>query len=117
MAVNIRLTPQVDLLARAYCERVGISLNALVGVALDAFLQRPETAPVSAPAALQPEPVTPAPVAARSPAPATSKPVAGIPELASGFTPPADPRPYVGPNPTKREKAKLADWYRRNPAK
>lgn len=117
MAITIRLTPQIETLAKSYCERVGISLNGLIGVALDAYLQRPETAPGSAPAALQPEPVTPAPVAARSLAPATSKPVAAIPEPASGFTPPADPKPYVGPNPTKREKAKLADWYRRNPAK
>lgn len=117
MAITIRLTPQIETLAKSYCERVGISLNGLIGVALDAYLQRPETAPASAPAALQPEPVTPAPAAASSPAPAIPKPVAAIPEPVGGFTPPADPKPYVGPNPTKREKAKLADWYRRNPAK
>lgn len=115
MAVNIRLTPQVDLLARAYCERVGISLNALVGVALDAFLQRPETAPGSASAALQPQPVTPAPVAAPSAAPAIPKPVAASPGPV-GYQP-ADPKPVLGPKPSKADRAKLADWYRRNPAK
>lgn len=114
MAVNIRLSPQVDFLARAYCERVGISLNSLVGVALDAYLQRSETAPGGASVALQPEPRPPAPVAAASAAPATAKPVAPSRPV---YHQPADPKPVLGPKPSKADRAKLADWYRRNPTK
>lgn len=42
MPLLVRLSPALDLEARAYCERVGCSLNALVGIALDAYLRRPE---------------------------------------------------------------------------
>lgn len=58
MATNIRLSPALDSLARAYCDRVGISLNSLVGVALDAYLRGSQT-PSDPPAAVQP--VAPAP--------------------------------------------------------
>lgn len=117
MAVTIRLTPSIEALAKSYCERVGISLNGLIGVALDAYLQRPETAPASAPAALQPEPVPPAPSVAASAAQATPRPAEHDPQLLQRLHVLKDPKPVLGPNPSKADRAKIADWYRRNPAK
>jgi hypothetical protein len=123
MAITIRLTPQIESLAKTYCERVGISLNSLVGVALDAYLQRPEPVPVSAPIALQPEPVAVAEAPPPSPAPAAVEPVQRHfeprekPVLTAPPWRPSEPKPVLGPNPSKAERSKLADWYRRNPAK
>lgn len=39
MAYSLRLPPALDADARARCDRLGISLNALICVALDAYLQ------------------------------------------------------------------------------
>lgn len=39
MAYNLRLPDALDADARARCERLGISLNALICVALDAYLR------------------------------------------------------------------------------
>lgn len=41
MAFSLRLPPALEADARARCERLGISLNALVCVALDAYLRAP----------------------------------------------------------------------------
>ncbi len=121
MALNIRLSPALDSLARDYCERVGISLNSLVGVALDAYLRQPE--PVRPVVAVEP---LPAPVAAPAPAPdpAVRAKLAAMREklvlTAAPYKPaqpvqaPADPRPVLGPNPTKRERSELAAWHQRN---
>lgn len=58
MASTLRLPPELEADARARCERLGISLNALVCVALDAYLAGPkppvEQPPESAEAASQP---------------------------------------------------------------
>lgn len=67
MPFPVRLSPALDLEARAYCERVGCSLNALVGVALDAYLRRPEPAGPGA-GGLPPEPPKPATGAVQPPA-------------------------------------------------
>lgn len=41
MASTLRLPPELDAEARERCQRLGISLNALVCVALDAYLRNP----------------------------------------------------------------------------
>jgi hypothetical protein len=41
MAFSLRLPPALEADARARCERLGISLNALLCVALDAYLREP----------------------------------------------------------------------------
>lgn len=48
MAFNLRLPPALDSDARARCDRMGISLNALVCVALDQYLRAADTPPVDA---------------------------------------------------------------------
>ena len=67
MAYNLRIPPVLDAEARLRCERLGISLNALICVALDAYLREP--AP-SAP--------SPASTVSASPGPAVSH-VASLP--------------------------------------
>ena len=42
MAYSLRLPTQLDADARLRCERLGISLNALLCVALDAYLRQPD---------------------------------------------------------------------------
>lgn len=42
MAFLLRLPPALDADARARCDRLGISLNALLCVALDSYLRGPE---------------------------------------------------------------------------
>lgn len=71
MAFSLRIPSALEADARARAERLGISLNALLCVALDAYLREPDaarpvaSAPLSEPAssqfALVPEPA-PAPV-------------------------------------------------------
>lgn len=95
MAFLLRLPPALDADARARCDRLGISLNALLCVALDSYLRGPELAPevrgaaglVSAttseapiPPAPAPEPrkkpvLTAPPLPALEPVPATAAPV------------------------------------------
>ena len=41
MAFSLRLPPALEADARSRCERLGISLNALLCVALDAYLRAP----------------------------------------------------------------------------
>ena len=137
MAVNIRLTPQIDSLARAYCERVGISINSLVGVALDAYLQRPKSDPCQVEpepqgvpaeaAAVVPETVRTklakfaglraAAVGAAAPASIPAKEPHERPTLTAAPWKPPEPKPTLSAKPSKAERAKLADWYRRNPTK
>lgn len=50
MAFALRLPPRLDTLARAHSDYMGISLNALVCVALDAYI-RGVSVTVAAPAA------------------------------------------------------------------
>lgn len=64
MASTLRLPPELDADARERCQRLGISLNALVCVALDAYLRNP---PV-----LAAEPATPATPGLAGPSPATA---------------------------------------------
>jgi hypothetical protein len=45
MAYSLRLPPQLDAAARARADYLGISLNSLLCVALDAYLRTPEPAP------------------------------------------------------------------------
>lgn len=69
-AFNLRLPPALDAAARLRAEPMGISLNALMCVALNAYLQAAPGAPVVAvpgpmpgPSGRQKKPVPPAPVA------------------------------------------------------
>lgn len=45
MTFNLRLPAELDLMARAKSESLGISLNALICVALDEYLKSPNEAP------------------------------------------------------------------------
>ena len=63
MASTLRLPPELDADARERCQRLGISLNALVCVALDAYLCHP---PV-----LAAEPATPAALGSAGASPTT----------------------------------------------
>lgn len=120
MALNIRLSPALDLLARDYCERVGISLNSLVGVALDAYLRQPEPAKPPAPAVALAAPAAPAPAPAPEPAVRSKleavhrvKPVLTAERLPEPVVL-SDPKPVLSAKPSKAERAKLAAWHRRN---
>lgn len=72
MALNLRLPPDLDLRARKESDRLRISLNSLICVALDRYLASPEASPLpwgfrpytsSAPTrSVVPEPPKPAPV-------------------------------------------------------
>jgi hypothetical protein len=64
MAYSLRLPEILDIEARVRAQRLGISLNALVCVALDAYLQGPvktapevPTGPVGPVAHVQPQPM------------------------------------------------------------
>lgn len=107
MALNVRLSPALDTLAREYCERVGISLNSLVGVALDAYLRQSDRPAVTQP----PEPPAPAAAVARpAPDPVLLQRHA---ELRQAFE---DSKPSLPAKPSKADRRKLAEWHRRNPA-
>ena len=98
MAFSLRLPPALEADARARSDRLGISLNALVCVALDSYIRGPEpasavpglgqvpatctTSEASIPPAPVPEPVprkkpvlTAPPFPAPEPKPATAAPV------------------------------------------
>jgi len=45
MALNVRLSDKLESRARGYCEDLGISLNALISIALDAYIK--DAAPTS----------------------------------------------------------------------
>lgn len=107
MAFSLRLPPALEADARSRCERLGISLNALLCVALDAYLRTPSqpaaqhpaegreaaglvsvsttcTTPIEAPAVCVAAPVfepVPAPVPRQ-------KPVLTAPPLAAPVPPP-----------------------------
>jgi hypothetical protein len=74
---TLRLSPDLAALARARAESLGVSLNALVAFALDAYLRAPGGAPGGAPGA--PAPGAPAPGA-----PAPGAPAPGAPGGAPG---------------------------------
>lgn len=126
MAFSLRLPPALEADARARCERLGISLNALVCVALDAYLRAPSqpaapaaaqhpaesreaaglvsvsttcTTPLEAPAACVAAPVSepvPAPVPRQ-------KPVLTAPPLAAPVPPPV----AVAPALSRAERRRL----------
>lgn len=101
MAFSLRLPPALESDARARCDRLGISLNALLCVALDSYLRGPEpasnvpvvsglgpvplacttseaptpSAPVSEPVPRKKPVLTAPPFSAPEPAPATAAPV------------------------------------------
>lgn len=56
MAFSLRIPPALEADARARCDRLGVSLNALLCVALDSYLRGPE--PASAVLGLGPVPAT-----------------------------------------------------------
>ena len=115
MAFNLRIPAALESEARERCERLGISLNALVCVALDAYLRQGAAAPE--PAATVDAGPRDADAPGRKPdisaAPAKSKPVL----TASPFTAPARvaPKPVLGPNASKAERRALAQWHLDHP--
>ncbi|MFM6986797.1 MAG: hypothetical protein ACKOXQ_09260 [Hydrogenophaga sp.] len=98
MSYPLRLPPDLDTEARERAQRLGISLNALMAVALDAYL-RAEPAPKPSPAPPAAKPLKPAkpakPKASPRPAP---EPAAqeGHPDWRH-FHPDPDVWPYVDP--------------------
>ena len=87
MAYNLRLPAALDADARARCERLGISLNALLCVALDAYLRG----------------ATPSPEPQDSPGAAGSEPAAAGRFVAEPALPPA-PAPLARSGPDKLSK-------------
>ena len=86
MAYNLRLPAALDADARVRCERLGISLNALLCVALDAYLRGAIASPQTgdSPGADGPEPAAAARVLAESglpPAPAPAAIPTAFPKL------------------------------------
>lgn len=116
MAFNLRIPAPLESEARERCERLGISLNALVCVALDAYLRQGAAAPE--PAATVDAGARDADAPGRKPdisaAPAKSKPVL----TADAFPFPVhgvNPRPVLSAKPTKAERRALAQWHRDHP--
>ena len=101
MAINVRLSPAVDSLARAYCVRVGISVNSLIGVAVDAYLQRNAQSVLAEP----PERPTVPPIQPAAPQ--------AMPARQNVSVAATDPKPALPANPTKRDRQLLAEWYQR----
>lgn len=77
MAFSLRLPPALEADARLRCERLGISLNALLCVALDAYLRAPLQSATQAPAqgSAVPGPVSVSAACRPSTEPAISPPV------------------------------------------
>jgi hypothetical protein len=69
MSYPLRLTPELDRRARERAAEVGISFNALVSVALDAYLRGVQTAAPARPAPRPPKSVKRPPAAPGEPAP------------------------------------------------
>ncbi len=74
MAYNLRIPRALDIEARGRCERLGISLNALICVALDAYLRQPVAGPEGLASAL---PAVPQPAVAHDAALPVAQP--GVP--------------------------------------
>lgn len=76
MAYSLRLPPVLDARARERAADLGISLNALVCVALDAYLRAGIAIPAASPAGPSDQPSEPpeSPDRAESPAPAVDVP-------------------------------------------
>jgi len=107
----LRLPPDLDAIARERCKRLGISLNALIAVALDDYLSR-----VGKPAAKRPAAVAkkPARVVASKPSVGDDVEYAddGPGERPDWrfFHPDPDMWPFVDPDPAwKVEAAKFPD--------
>ncbi len=126
MATTLRLSPALEVETRAYCDRVGISLNSLVGVALDAYLRRSDAAQAKE-FKTMPTPVSEKPSQLAPTAQAMEK-LDGLRESASQNRPVAEsrpapsygptfPKPVLSAKPSKAEKELLARWWRENPAK
>ena len=107
MAFSLRLPDELDQRARDRAQAVGISLNSLVCVALDAFLRGGVSTQPSGTIH------TPAPAACGE----TVKKIAQLKQAAEQrATVSDDPKPVLSAKPTKAERRKLAEWYRRNPS-
>ena len=112
MAFSLRIPPALEADARARCDRLGISLNALLCVALDSYLRGPDPAPdgraapglvsVSTTCTNPEAPVPdPAPVPAPGPTVPRQKPVLTAPPL------PAPAPATVAPALTRAERRRL----------
>jgi hypothetical protein len=121
MAFNLRLPDALEADARARCERLGISLNALICVALDGYLRGVQSAaeplqPARDVGAVQ-RPAEPAPAAAEPVQPAQPRSAQTVPERSGPWSKPDDdPKPVLGAKPTPKDRKRLAEWYRRHPA-
>ena len=133
MAFSLRLSPYLESEARQRAELLGISLNSLISVALDLHLRssrvatadnipQPESRPVvvhSPPPPVNPvakavaEPQKPSVQALERPQSPTTPPFIPKPSLlGSGGN--NDPKPVLPPNPSKRDRQLLSQWYARN---
>lgn len=152
MPFTLRLSPHLEAEARQRAEFLGISLNALISVALDLHLRSsprvatadnaqqpvspaPAPIPATAPVQVMPEsrpvvvhsPPPPANSVAKAVAEPQKPPVQALERPQSPTTPPFspkpsllvsggnnDPKPVLPPNPSKRDRQLLAQWYARN---
>lgn len=115
MAFSLRLPPALEADARARCDRLGISLNALVCVALDSYLRGPEPAsnvpavpglgPVPAICTTSEAPTSPAPVPEPVP---RKKPVLTAPPFPTPEPAPATAAPVVLDRAERRRLERLA---------
>lgn len=106
MSYPLRLPPQLDAEARARAERLGISLNALIAVALDAYLR-------GQPAVAQPKPGQPSKAKPPKPKATPKRPPAPKVEGTAPdwrfFHPDPDMWPYVDPEFAHRFDNKMDD--------
>ena len=102
MAFSLRLPEELEQRARDRAQAVGISLNAMVCVALDAYLRAG---------------ILHAQHGTKTPEPGER--VAGLPQrqpvpVPTIREPDPDPKPVLPSNPSKADRTRLAQWYERN---
>lgn len=107
MAYSLRLPEDLDARARERAQAIGISLNALVCVALDAYLRSGISLPEvgSKPMEWEPKAV------ARDELVEKLQHVRSI----ARPVPDNDPKPVLPANPSKADRTRLAQWYERHP--
>ena len=110
MAFSLRLPEELEQRARERAQAVGISLNAMVCVALDAYLRA--GIPLAQHGTKPPEPEPKAP----EPAERVAQLQQRQPLPSRSWQPDPDPKPVLPPNPTKADRTRLAQWYERNKA-
>ena len=101
MAINVRLSPKLEARAREHSDDIGLSLNALISVALDTYIRSSATA--------SPRPVTRGETIEKAPPKGQNGPT---PMVITGIT---DNQPFgspPGPNASKKERQAYTAFQR-----